>query len=525
MHNLDNLWHEYESFENEFAKPTAKQTIAESMPRYKAAWQKYKEKKNIREGLLLNMLARPPRGSMKEEQQKKIWKHLISFEKRNTQRLSMEEVRQRVMFTYEQALLCLYHYPEVWFEASMYLASFGANEDASKMFERAIKALPDNILLHFAYADHEETKKNYNRAQEVYQTLLQHRQDSIIYIQYQKFTRRRFGVEKARQVFVQAAKAPTCTYHVYVASALMEFQVNKNAAVAVKVFERGLKNPKFMNEPAFILEYLKLLEHLNDRNNTRVLFKKVLGSMPKDKSLEIWNKFLEFEFSVGEPSAITEVEQSKNEVYEDRQEEKKFVDIVDRFKFMDLWPCGSKELEVMDDENDMEIERNFGGIFQFYNQPSTTSSGTPKIGGLKRSSKVDKELAKATINRFKSQFYKPDTFKMLKITPSDAQSSRPVLNDGSLPDAIANLLPLIPNYNGPLPDIEIVLGTLRNNPLPPQPREASTPSPTLERTGGVKRPREEEEEDGGPKVAPQLGGASNDIYQMRRKKQRNMQSS
>lgn len=518
MHDLDNLWKEYEQFENEYAKPMAKQVLAENMPRFKAAWQKYKEKKNIREGLLLNMLAKPPSGSPKEEQQKKIWKHLISFEKRNTQRLPMEEVRQRVVFTYEQALLCLYHYAEIWYEAAMYLASYGAHEDASKMFERAVKALPKNILIHFAFADYEETKKNFDKAAAIYEDLLSERQDAIIYIQYQKFVRRKYGVDRARQVFVKAAKSENCSYHVYVASALMEFQINKNAQVAVKVFERGLKNPKFMQEPAYILEYLKLLEHLNDRNNTRVLFKKVLSTIPKEKSLEIWNKFLEFEYSEGDPNAINEVEESKAAAFGDisKSEEKKYVDIVNRFKFMDLWPCNPKELEFMDNDNDLEVEKNFGGIFQFYNQPTTTQQSKAI---QKRSSKYEKEHAKAIINKFKDQYYKPDTSKMLKITPSEAQLNRPVPTDGSLPDAVANIYTMIPTYNGPLPDIAYVMNTLRTNTLP-SPPVANEP---LFEQKGMKRARspDEEEEDSitmGALGAQKAMAPQTDLYQMRRKK-------
>lgn len=516
MHDLNNVWHEYEQFENEFAKPMAKQVLSENMPRYKLAWTKYKEKKNIREGLLLNMLARPPSGLDKEEQQKKIWRHLIAFEKRNTQRLSIEEVRQRVMFTYEQALLCLYHYPEIWYEAAMYLASYSAHDEASRMFERAVKALPDNILIHFAYADYEETKKNFDKAAQIYEDLMKHRQDSIVTIQYQKFVRRRFGVDRARQVFIQAIKNEKCTYHVYVASALMEFQVNDNAPVAVKVFERGLKNPSFMNEPAYILQYLKLLEHMNDRNNTRVLFKKVLGSMPKDKSLEIWNKYLEFEYGEGDPNVINEVEASKSEaISEDQQSykvpDKKYIDIVNRFKFMDLWPCTTQEIETMDVDDEMETDK-------VLNQ--ATAAQQQQKQGLKRSSRIEKEQARQTINKFKHQFYKPDVGKMLKITPTESQLMSRIVNSDGLPEAVANIFNMMPVYHGPLPDIEYVMATLRNNPLPDMGDvDAAMPARNLKR----ERSEDDEEEEESSTRYGIVGGVGaprtqNDIYQMRRKK-------
>ncbi len=170
MHDLDKLWKDYESFENLTSKPTAKQILSEQNPRFKTAWNKYKEKKQVREGLLLNMLARPPCGSHKEEQQKRIWLNLIELEKRNTQRLPTEELQKRVKFTYQQALQCMQHYPEIWYDAATYCASSGvpnAIEEATEMFDRACAALPGNILIHFAYADFHEARKANEKAKAV----------------------------------------------------------------------------------------------------------------------------------------------------------------------------------------------------------------------------------------------------------------------------------------------------------------------------------------------------------------------
>jgi cleavage stimulation factor subunit 3 len=96
----------------------------------------------------------------------------------------------------------------------------------------------------------------------------------------------------------------------------MEWYVNDNAKVARKVFELGLK--QYINEPAYVLEYLKLLEHLNDKNNMRVLFERVLASLPSEKAQEIWNKFLEFEYNFGDSESIEKVNQRRNEIYPDQ---------------------------------------------------------------------------------------------------------------------------------------------------------------------------------------------------------------
>lgn len=46
-----------------------------------------------------------------------------------------------------------------------------------------------------------------------------------------RFARRTEGVDEARKVFLQARKAPACTFHVYVASANLELCVDKDPKV------------------------------------------------------------------------------------------------------------------------------------------------------------------------------------------------------------------------------------------------------------------------------------------------------
>ena len=79
----------------------------------------------------------------------------------------------------------------------------------------------------------------------------------------------------------------------------------QDKAIAFKIFELGLK--KFSDEPTYVLAYLDHLSHLNgeclahitsclvnrivftlflciEDNNTRVLFEKVLTTMPTDRT-------------------------------------------------------------------------------------------------------------------------------------------------------------------------------------------------------------------------------------------------
>lgn len=53
----------------------------------------------------------------------------------------------------------------------------------------------------------------------------------LILMQYIRFLRRTEGVESARKYFLDARKLPDCTYHVYVAYALMTFSLDKDSKV------------------------------------------------------------------------------------------------------------------------------------------------------------------------------------------------------------------------------------------------------------------------------------------------------
>jgi cleavage stimulation factor subunit 3 len=50
----------------------------------------------------------------------------------------------------------------------------------------------------------------------------------------------------------------------------MEYYCTKDAKIAGNIFELGFK--KFKTNPDYILEYLDFLSHLNESNNTRLVF-------------------------------------------------------------------------------------------------------------------------------------------------------------------------------------------------------------------------------------------------------------
>ena len=112
-----------------------------------------KEYEAVTRGLNKSNPSVPPSGSQDEVKQVELWHSYIKWEKSNP--LQVEDpalVTKRVMFAYEQALLCLSHHADIWYEAASYLqesskilqekgdvdSSKKWLEEAGQLYERAV---------------------------------------------------------------------------------------------------------------------------------------------------------------------------------------------------------------------------------------------------------------------------------------------------------------------------------------------------------------------------------------------------
>lgn len=141
---------------------------------------------------------------------------------------------------------------------------------------------------------------------------------SLTWIIYMRLTRRSQNIKAARQVFSKARKSPLITNHVYTASALMEFYVNKDQVVAGKIFELGMKTfnmSEDIHAPAFILRYIDFLICLNDDNNTRALFERALATIPPSRCQTIWAKFMFYETQYGDLTNLHKLQQRRANSY------------------------------------------------------------------------------------------------------------------------------------------------------------------------------------------------------------------
>ncbi|KAL3702271.1 hypothetical protein R1sor_020293 [Riccia sorocarpa] len=512
IHMVEQLWKEYEGFENSVSRALAKGLLAEYQPKHFSARAVYRERKKHCERIDHSILATPPTGSIKEEQQGLVWKGLLNFEKGNPQRLDAGALTKRVAFTYEQCLMYLYHYPDIWYDYATWHAENNSFEAAVAVFGRALKALPDTSVLHYAYAEFEESRGSIEEAKKVYETLLQNDStaNALAYIQYMRFVRRTEGVEAARKVFLEARKSPACTFHVYVASATMELCIDKDPKVARNIFELGLK--KYSHEPAYVLEYADFLCRMNDDRNVRVLFERALKVLPPEESIEVWNRFMAFEQAYGDLQSMLKVEQRRREALSQNGEdeinalESALQQLIARYRFLDLWPCSSSDLDHL--ARQQIIARQPPSKSEKQSVSTNTASSLPAEKAQPTVAAADgSALVGVSVN-----IVRPDISHMMVYDPRQGfggmmnagmpgmglqmrppapppgglpprLAGPPPLPPGrppdvamgvkvsdevlkSLPSAVGNFLSRLPAVNGPIPDVDVVISVFLQAEVP-----------------------------------------------------------
>lgn len=369
MFHIDTLWKEYIAFEQSINTIIAEKMVQDRSRDHMNARRVAKEWEVTIRGLNRSWPATPPSFSSDESRQLDIWRRYVAWEKSNPLRTENNHIlTRRISYAYKQYLLCFGHHPNAWHEYSNYLEdqikTLSDKEADLKQklhkeliisFERAIKGLmKHNLLIHFAYADFEEGRKETKKSSDIYSKLAEAGRDNelidltLVYIQWMRFTRRTEGLKAARVVFKKAREEKRIGHQIYTAAALMEYHCTKDQAIACKIFELGLK--KFNTCPDFILSYIHFMNTLNEENNTRVLFERALTtcSLKPDETIEIWNSFLEFEAGIGDLTSITKVERRRTVALE--KTFSKCTDsswAIDKYKFQDLYPCTLNELKSL----------------------------------------------------------------------------------------------------------------------------------------------------------------------------------
>eukprot|EP01018_Ginkgo_biloba_P016098 Gb_37036 [translate_table: standard] len=351
--HLDKLWKAYESFELNMNPDLAKGLLEKYRLVYSRAKAVYMDRSKLWWNIDGNMLALPPtRSTSKEEEQWLAWKQYIAFEKRNPQLLqNVASLNKRITLAYEQCLMYLCHYPDIWYDYAKWLAETGSVDSAIRLFEAAAKALPGcHELFQCASAELHESKGKFKEAKEIYENLLSNPRanSQLAYIEFIRFMRRTEGVEAAHGMFLRATQSPNCTYHAYAAYAEMAVCMDNNRVLATDVFEMGLN--KFSHEPAYILQYADfLVRRLNDGQSARALFEKILATLPPEKSIYIMNRYIELERTCGNLASMLKIERRKMKAISSTREagsvalDSSLQDFISSRSFKNLRPCSTQE--------------------------------------------------------------------------------------------------------------------------------------------------------------------------------------
>ncbi|KAF8972103.1 hypothetical protein BDZ97DRAFT_1783153 [Flammula alnicola] len=144
--------------------------------------------------------------------------------------------------------------------------------------------------------------------------LQKHRTEyGLVWIMYMRFGMRAEGVKPSRAIFAKARRDRWTPWEVYEAAALMEYHCTEEISVASRIFERGLDT--FGDEIEYVLRYLGFLISINDKNNARALFERVIPTFPPERARPLWERWARYEYQYGDLEASLKLEKRMAEVY------------------------------------------------------------------------------------------------------------------------------------------------------------------------------------------------------------------
>ncbi|EDR13145.1 uncharacterized protein LACBIDRAFT_245406 [Laccaria bicolor S238N-H82] len=361
LDNVERLWQELEAFEVNLNRITAKKFMADLSPAHMQARTVLRQLTNH-----LNALYPPssndiflpplPRFDASERTLVGKWKAYLKWEESNP--LEIEEKEKATLITriqgvYRKAVIRMRYYSEIWFMAYTWTNSVGKHDEALSILKAGLEANPSSYLLTFAYAEALEVKKDFAEVHTLYDKFLEtlrgqlealeqssvaanasfssngsaseekppkstevqerRTEYGLAYIMYMRFARRAEGVKSSRMAFGKSRKDRWAPWEVYEAAALMEYHCSDDKSVASRIFEKGLDT--FGDEIEFVLRYLGFLISINDENNARALFERIIGTFPPERARPLWERWARYEYQYGDLEGALKLEKRIAEVY------------------------------------------------------------------------------------------------------------------------------------------------------------------------------------------------------------------
>ncbi|KAM5540704.1 hypothetical protein V8D89_005735 [Ganoderma adspersum] len=422
MENVKRLWEDYQDFENNLNKITAKKFISDLQENHMQARTVLNQLQEhltvlfppLPSGKDKRPSIRLPRSPTFNPGDKALvarWRLYLKWEEGNP--LEIEESNrsaflQRVQSVYKKAVVRMRFYSEIWYMAYAWTNSVGKTEEALALLKAGIDANPASFVLNFAYAEALELQGNFTEVHATFDKFLgtlrkdlealesrvnassssngsassqqtQNNGDAsasasqqgptsnhssfntqssdekppknkelcdkrtdygIAWIVYIRFARRAEGLRSARNVFGKARRDRWTPWEVHEAEALMEYHCgNKDAPLASRIFEKAME--LYGDEVEFVLRYLGFLISINDENNARALFERVIGTFPADKARPLWERWSKYEYQYGDLAAAHKLEKRMAEVYPNDPPIKRFAE---RHKYSHVDSIATRDL-------------------------------------------------------------------------------------------------------------------------------------------------------------------------------------
>lgn len=558
------FWRNYIEFEKEMGnvsgnKDAMRATVSELQGKNHEARTEWRARSNRRQGITLHALAVPPRTRSKEISQAQSWRRFIAWERSNPHNLGANEVHSRIVHAYECALAPLYRYAAFWIEYADYLhghlsaknvrdgsnsgaagvgtgngagagagaggnnkpggkdtggkngANDGANSKAGlrkggsealeAALERAVRALPSNVIVHtYANSLYVRIGKG-ERGVSILETLASKHGTPLAYVHLMRATWKHDGRDAARKTFSRARKDTRAAHPLlYVSAATMEFVLSKDSKIPRNVFEFGLKN--FPHNALLTLKFVDWLWGTGDTEYARVILRRVLPKAQgsDDEIRLLWERWVEIEEVFGDAASVDQVldmwkESGKGRVGGVLQ------DALRMSRFEALEGMSGEEMVFMgslDGGADLSMNNGNSGNGGGGGMSGSSGGNNAGNGGGKRDPRTGRRVDKATVsvhmNSNKMNKGKDSYGGMNGNGPGHKNRK----NDGD--DALKlakswleNLASAMPPFAVPMPndDINALLGKIMETPEAFSDTPAGRSKATLPPVTGKKRKNEE----------------------------------
>ncbi|EKM76104.1 hypothetical protein AGABI1DRAFT_45409 [Agaricus bisporus var. burnettii JB137-S8] len=207
----------------------------------------------------------------------------------------------------------------------------------------------------------------------------------VAWVMYMRFGRRAEGVKSSRAIFGKARKDRWTPWEVYEAAALMEYHCSNDKNVSSRIFEKGLD--LFSSEVDFVLRYLGFLISMNDENNARALFERMIGTFPPERARPLWDRWARYEYQYGDLEAAQKLEKRIADVYPNDPPIKRFAQ---RHIYLSIDAIAQRDLgfAIARKESSNSLTRSETQTSLSY--PSMHQTGSINLSSSKRPSSVDR---------------------------------------------------------------------------------------------------------------------------------------